>query len=310
MSVVAAERAGRIRLPANWRRRFTRRKILAFCARWALLGLALFVFLTPVVWLLLLSFRPEAQWTSSPPDWIPNDWTTFSYKHMWNTGAEAGQTAAGGGGGAGKIAIVNSLIITSSATAAAMIIGTLAAYSISKFRTGGKNFALWVLSIKFLPPIIFTIPLLLIFSDLNLVNTYEGMILIYTVFSVAFVVWMMKGFFDEVPRDVEESARVDGCSWFGTMWRISLPLVVPGFVAVCLLTFIFLWTELLFAVIFLSGDKHTIPVELFAFFTPNQGLKWGPQAAMSIMAIAPVLAFALVIQKYLIRGMTFGAVRE
>ena len=146
--------------------------------------------------------------------------------------------------------------------------------------------------IKFLPPIIFTIPLLLIFSDVGLVNTYQGLILIYTVFSIAFVVWMMKGFFDEVPRDIEESARVDGCSWFGTMWRISLPLVVPGFVAVLLLTFIFLWTELLFGVIFLSGDKHTIPVELFAFFTPNQGLKWGPQAAMSIMAIAPVLAFA------------------
>ena len=307
MSAVAAERVNR---PTRRRRRFTRRKVVAFCARWALLGLALFVFLTPVVWLLLLSFKPEAQWTTSPPDWIPNEWTTFSYKHMWNTGADAGQTAAGGGGGAGKVAIVNSLIITISATAAAMIIGTLAAYSISKFRTGGKHFALWVLSIKFLPPIIFTIPLLLIFSDVGLVNTYQGLILIYTVFSIAFVVWMMKGFFDEVPRDIEESARVDGCSWFGTMWRISLPLVVPGFVAVLLLTFIFLWTELLFGVIFLSGDKHTIPVELFAFFTPNQGLKWGPQAAMSIMAIAPVLAFALVIQKYLIRGMTFGAVRE
>ena len=292
-------------------RRITPRRVTGFAARWAVLGLALFVFLTPVVWLVLMSFKPEDQWVSSPPDWIPNEWTIFSYQYLWDEGTEA-RTITGGdaAGGAGKNALFNSLIIVCSATAAAMLIGTLAAYSMSKFRTGGKNFALWVLSIRFLPPIIFTVPLLLIFNDIGLINTYHGLILIYTVFAIGFVVWMMKGFFDEVPRDVEESARVDGCSWFGTMWRISLPLVVPGFVAVLLLTFILLWTELLFAVIFLNQDKHTIPVELFAFFSASRGIAWGPQAALSIMAIAPILAFALLIQRYLIRGMTFGAVRE
>ena len=293
------------------RRRITLRRATGFAARWAVLGLALFVFLTPIVWLVLLSFKPEDQWVSSPPDWIPNEWTLVSWGHMFDEGTEA-RTNTGGGaaGGAGQSALINSLIIVCSATAAAMIIGTLAAYSMSKFRTGGKNFALWVLSIRFLPPIIFTVPLLLIFNDVGLVNTYQGLILIYTVFAVGFVVWMMKGFFDEVPPDIEESARVDGCSWLGVMWRISLPLVVPGFVAVSLLTFILLWTELLFAIIFLEQDKHTIPVELFEFFTASRGIAWGPQAAMSIMAIAPVLAFALVVQRYLIRGMTFGAVRE
>jgi multiple sugar transport system permease protein len=292
-------------------RRITTRKVASFAARWALLGLALFVFLTPIVWLVLLSFKPEDQWVSSPPDWIPNEWTLFSWRFLFDEGTEA-RTITGGrsAGGAGTGVLINSLITVCSATAAAMIIGTLAAFSMSKFRTGGKNFALWVLSIRFLPPIIFTVPLLLIFNDLGLVNTYQGLILIYTVFAVGFVVWMMKGFFDEVPREVEESARVDGCSWFGLMWRISLPLVVPGFVAVLALTFILLWTELLFAIIFLEEDKHTIPVELFSFFSASRGIAWGPQAALSILSIAPVLAFAIVIQRYLIRGMTFGAVRE
>jgi len=259
--------------------------------------LVVFAFtLTPVVWIVLESFKPEAQWIHDPPVWWPSQWTVTSYASMWSAG--------------GRTAVVNSLVIVGTSTVAAVAIGSLAAYSLSRFRTGGTHLANWILSIKFLPPVIFTVPILIMFTHLQLVNTYLGLIALYTAFGLPFVVWMMKGFFDELPVEIEESARVDGCGWFGTFLRMALPLAMPGLVSTVLLTFIFGWSEYLYALIFAQQDHYTIPVQLSSYFSEAVGLQWGPQAALSVAGIAPIVLFSFAIQRFLIRGMTFGAVKQ
>jgi multiple sugar transport system permease protein len=154
------------------------------------------------------------------------------------------------------------------------------------------------------------VPILIMFTHLQLVNTYLGLISLYTAFGLPFVVWMMKGFFDELPVEIEESARVDGCGWFGTFWLMALPLAMPGLVSTVLLTFIFGWSEYLFALIFAQQDHYTIPVQLSSYFSEAVGLQWGPQAALSVAGIAPIVVFSFAIQRFLIRGMTFGAVKQ
>lgn len=263
--------------------------------RAALLLLVLAVTFVPLAWIVLTSFKPEDQWVSDPPAWIPRDWSFASYSRMWEDG--------------GDQALVNSLIVVCSATAAAMVIGSLGAYSFSRFRTGGRHVVSWILSIKFLPPIVFAVPLLIMFTDTGLYDSYLGLILLYTTFQLPFVVWMMKGFFDEVPLEIEESARVDGCSWFAVFLRFALPLTAPGLAATALLTFVFGWSEFFVPLVFANQEHYTVTVQLASYFSEAVGLEWGPQAALSVVAALPVIVAALAIQKYLVRGMTFGAVK-
>jgi len=263
--------------------------------RAALLLLVLAVTFVPLAWIALTSFKPEDQWVSDPPAWIPRDWSFASYSRMWEDG--------------GDQALVNSLIVVCSATAAAMVIGSLGAYSFARFRTGGRHVVSWILSIKFLPPVVFAVPLLIMFTDAGLYDSYLGLILLYTTFQLPFVVWMMKGFFDEVPLEIEESARVDGCSWLAVFLRFALPLTAPGLAATALLTFVFGWSEFFVPLVFANQEHYTVTVQLASYFSEAVGLEWGPQAALSVVAALPVIVAALAIQKYLVRGMTFGAVK-
>jgi multiple sugar transport system permease protein len=285
----------RVAAPLGRRRRRLTRVGPDLAWRLAVLAVVFFFTLVPVVWIVLTSFKPESEWISNPPVWFPSRWTVLSYTSMWHSG--------------GSVALKNSLIVVCLSTLCAMILGSVAAYSLSRFRTGGEHVASWILSIKFLPPVVFAIPLLNVFTRFHLVDTYTGLVLLYTTFNLPFVVWMMKGFFDEVPSEIEESARVDGASWTGVFWRIALPLTLPGMVATLLLTFIFGWNEFLFALIFTNQDHYTIPVQLSSYFSEAVGLQWGPQAALSVVGILPIIAFSFLIQRFLIRGMTFGAVK-
>ena len=147
------------------------------------------------------------------------------------------------------------------------------------------------------------------YTDIGLYDSYLGLILLYTTFQLPFVVWMMKGFFDEVPLEIEESARVDGCSWLSIFLRFALPLAAPGLAATALLTFVFGWSEFFVPLVFANQEHYTVTVQLASYFSEAVGLEWGPQAALSVIAALPVILAALAIQKYLVRGMTFGAVK-
>jgi multiple sugar transport system permease protein len=268
---------------------------LGILPRLAVLIVALLVALLPIAWIVLTSFKPERQWISSPPVWIPSDWSFQSYRQMWRDGA-------------GR-ALVNSLVVVVTSTMLAMVVGCLAAYSFSRFHTGGRHIVSWILSVKFIPPVVFAVPLLIMYTRYGLYDRWLGLIILYTTFQLPFVVWMMKGFFDEVPRELEESARVDGCSWLGTFWRFALPLSAPGLVATTVLTFVFGWSEFFVPLVFATQHNFPLTVQLGSYFSEAVGLQWGPQAALSVVGMFPMLVAAFAIQKFLIRGMTFGAVK-
>lgn len=263
--------------------------------RVVLVLIAIAVSLLPIAWIVLTAFKPRGEWVSDPPVWIPSEWTLDNFSEMW----------ADGGG----TALLNSLTIVTAATVVAMVLGSLAAFSFSRFGTGGRHVVGWILSIKFLPPIVFAVPLLILFTDLGLYDKWIGLVVLYTTFQLPFVVWMMKGFFDEIPREIEESARVDGCSWMGVLVRFAIPLSAPGLVATTVLTFVFGWAEFLLPLIFSNQELFPLTVQLASYFSEASGLKWGPQAALAVIGMAPMLVAAFAIQKYLIRGMTFGAVK-
>lgn len=263
--------------------------------RYAVIAVALTVTLVPLLWILSTSLKGPDQWQHDPPIWIPSPFTFDNYRQMWSDG--------------GAAALLHSCVTVGISTLAATALGALASYSMSRFRTGGRNFASWVLSVKFLPPAAFIVPMLTWFQTLGLLDSYLGLILIYTTFNLPFAVWMLKGFFDEVPVELDDSALVDGCSRLGVIWRITLPVAAGGLVTTLLLTLIFNWGEYLFALVLTRSDMYTIPVRLSDYFSEATGLQWGPQAALALVAILPIVAIAMFIQRYLVRALAFGAVK-
>jgi len=208
---------------------------------------------------------------------------------------------------------LNSSIICFSAAGLSMIIGSLAAYSLARFKIrGGENIAFWILSIRMMPPIATVIPLFLMFNTLHLLDTYHGLILVYTGLNLPFVVWMMRGFFEEVPVDLEESAMVDGCSRLNAFFRVVLPLTLPGIVATIVFVLIMSWNEFLLALVLTGTTTRTLPVGIQTFMTTGVmgTYQWPQIGAAGIAASVPIIAFAIIIQKYLVRGLTLGAVKR
>ncbi|MDQ3248304.1 MAG: carbohydrate ABC transporter permease, partial [Chloroflexota bacterium] len=180
-------------------------------------------------------------------------------------------------------------------------------YSLARFNTGGQNFAFWILSQRFLPPIAVIFPIFLLFRTVRLIDTYTGLILLYATFNLPFAVWMMRSYFHEVPIEIEESALVDGASRWRVLWSMTLPLSIPGLIATAVFTFIFSWNEFLFALVLTRTNVTTLPVAMTAFFGPEAAF-WGQAGAMALIATLPVVILMLLTQRYLVRGLTLGAV--
>ena len=206
-------------------------------------------------------------------------------------------------------AFVNSLIVVPISTLASLLIGFFAAYSVSRFKTGGPTLPLFVLTTRMFPPVAFAVPLLVYYRLLGLIDTRLGLILMYTAFTIAFSLWMMRGFIDGVPRSVEEAAILDGASPWRALFTITLPLVRGGLAATGLFVFILNWTEFLFAQIFTSREAITIPVQV-SRYTGAVGRFYGPMAALGVVASIPVVIAGYIIQRHLVTGFTFGLVRE
>jgi multiple sugar transport system permease protein len=250
----------------------------------------------PILWIILSGFKTQGECLHNPPIWFPRNPTWANYQEMWTDG--------------GALSLKNSLIVTVGGTLIAVLGGVLVAYSISRFRTGGQHLANWVLSVKFLPPIAFAIPIATMYRVLHLIDTHFGLVLVYGAFNLPFVVWTMKGFMDEIPEQLDESAMIDGCSRIGVLWRIVLPLSAPGLVSTTLLAFIFIWSEYLFALVLGQNELFTVPVRLSMFYSQAEGWRCAPQAALATVAILPMIAIAFLGQRYIVRAMTFGAVKE
>ncbi|MFQ5763101.1 MAG: carbohydrate ABC transporter permease, partial [Candidatus Bathyarchaeia archaeon] len=204
--------------------------------------------------------------------------------------------------------LANSLIVAGAATALAVIVGSLAAFSLSRYRTGGLFLYIFILMTRMFPPLAIAVPLLVMWHQLGALDTHMGLVATYLGVSVAFVVWMMKTFFDEVPREVEEAAVLDGLSETQAFFRIILPLVRSGLVAAALFTFIINWGEFGFALLFTQSVALTVPPS-FLHYMAGGGFLYAPMTALGVVAVIPVVVFGYIIQKHLVRGLSFGALK-
>ena len=267
--------------------------------RYALCGVAVVAALLPVYWMLTISLKTEIDQFAVPPRWIIFSPTLVHYKDAF-AARSFGQY------------LLTSLIVSVAATACAMLLGTLAAYALTQFRFPhrlDKHLSLWILSTRMFPPIVTVVPLFLLMRDVRLLDTRASLIIVYTAFNLPFVVWMMRGFFAEIPRELEEAARVDGDSRLGALRRVMLPLVAPGLAATAVFCLIISWNEFLFALVLTQTDAAmTLPVGIAGRVTQYE-IKWGVMSAAATVAMMPILIFALMVQRYLVRGLSLGAVK-
>jgi multiple sugar transport system permease protein len=270
------------------------RKSIVQALRYVIAVVALVFFLFPIVWIVLTAFKTPNEFLTTPPVWIPRSPSHVYFKHVAETG--------------GFKALLNSFIISVSATLLALLVGSLAGYGLARYKVGGDNLPFYILSQRFMPPAAVIFPFLLFFKTLKWMDTYQALILVYLTFNLPYAVWMMRGFFQEIPREIEESALVDGCSPLGTFWRIALPLVTPGLVATGVFCFIFSWAEFFFAVTLTRSDAVTLSVYVVNFFGKMM-VQWGEVGATSIIAMAPLFLLSIIVQRYLVRGLTLGAVK-
>jgi multiple sugar transport system permease protein len=204
--------------------------------------------------------------------------------------------------------ILNSLIICSAATLISILAGVPAAYGFARLKTKGmERLSLWILSNRMLPPIAVVIPLYLLLAQLGLLDTQIGLIIIYSAFNLPYVVWTMISFFEEIPIELDEAAALDGSSLLGILCRIMVPIAAPGIIATAIFAFILCWSEFLFAVIFTSSTAQTLPVAIASFVT-DRGIEWGKMSAAGSVLIVPLTVLFYSIQRFLIRGLSFGAV--
>jgi len=209
----------------------------------------------------------------------------------------------------------NSLIAASGSTLLAVIIGAMAGYGLSRFkyywnRLGwdNDNIAFWIISNRFLPPALFVVPFLLLYSRLDLIDTHFGLIIAYTMFNLPFAVWIMRDFFNGLPVELEESAMIDGASRFTAFIRIVLPLSAPGLVAVAIFSFVFSWNEYLYALMLTNFEAITMPV-LIAGQNNTRGIQWWFISALTLTAVAPVVVIGLLLERYITRGLVTGAIK-
>lgn len=204
----------------------------------------------------------------------------------------------------------SSLIVASSSVAIAFVLGLPAAYALSRLNIKRKrDLLIWILSSRMAPPFGAIIPLYILMKMLNILDTYGSVIMIYLVFNLAFIIWILKGFIDDLPLAIEESALIDGCSRLGVLMRITIPLIAPGIVVTLTLCFIFSWNEFLFANILLSSATlRTLPPVVAGQVT-YMNIDWEKMCALSTVAMVPVIALSLAVRRYLVRGLTLGALK-
>lgn len=274
----------------------------------SIIGLILLILWTafPLYWVFNMSIQTPLDVISYPPKFV-FDATLENYSVVllgkaWLGKYETVQTDF-------PRYFLNSLIVCFGAVGLSMLVGVPAAYSLARYNFRGKeNFAFTLLSFRFAPGLIVILPLFIIFRRLGIYGTYHGMIIAYQLITLPFSVWLMRGFFEDIPMELEHAARIDGYSWWGIFRKVDLPLVAPGIAATAILSFIFAWNEFLFGYILSSDVTRPVTPSLMGFISYEQVL-WGQMAAAAIITLLPSLILAIFIQRYLVRGLTFGAVK-
>ncbi len=285
-----------------------KKKFWGAVGSWVLIVMVLLITLFPVWWIVMISLKTSDQALTIPPKLIFKP-TLENYRSVL---FGAAQNSSGRWVPTTKEFLsqaANSLAICLTSTFLALIAGVPAAYALSKFRFKKKQeISFFILSTRFMPPIVVVIPLFLLYRQLGLMDTRLGLIILYTFISLSLVIWMMKGFFDDMPVELIESARVDGCSRLGALFKVAIPVTRQGIVASAILTLIGTWNEFLFAVIFTSKNAKTVTLSVMGYVTIRE-VAWANMAAAGILITIPVLIFTIITQKHLVQGLTSGAVK-
>jgi multiple sugar transport system permease protein len=259
-------------------------------------GLVVF-FMLPTVfvfyWMITLSLKPQVEATAFPPHFF---WFSVTFKGYVDVFAK----------NPFLLYTWNSLVVATGSTLLALIVGLPCAYSIAHWRQRGL--ALIVLVARIIPGISYLIPWYILFRNLKMVDTYLALILTHLVVGLPIVIWVMIGFFEDIPPELREAAMIDGCTDYGAFWRVAVPLVKPGVVATGILSFIFSWNNFLFSVILAGRNTRTLPIAVFNMIGYEE-INWGPLAAAATLITLPVIILTLIIQRHIVTGLTFGAVK-
>jgi multiple sugar transport system permease protein len=268
--------------------------------------------LLPIAWTYVTSLKEPADVFALPPSLIFRP-TLHNYLELFNLDVttefeNAGSTTTASSSSAFPQYFVNSLVVSVSTTALALVLGSLAAYALTRFRFRfGSGILIGMFMTRLVPPIAIVVPLYLIWRDIGLIDTQVSLIVTYLSFTLPFVVWLMRGFLKDIPVALEEAAMTDGCSRIGALVRIVLPLIAPGLAATAIFALIGAWNEFLFAVVLTSADTKTLPAAILEFKS-DKAILWGRLYAAGDLIMLPVLLFGLLMQKRLVRGLTGGAV--
>ncbi|PWE57531.1 maltose ABC transporter permease [Metarhizobium album] len=266
------------------------------------LFLAMLVICLPGFWIVLSSLRPTVEIMAKPPVWIPNEITFEAYSAMFS------------GVGKGGIPVWdyfrNSLIISVTSTVIALAIGMSGGYAFARFRFKGKSGAfLGLMLTRSVPGIALSLPLFIVYSRLGIIDTHFGLILTYVALNVPFSIWLIDGFFRQVPKDLAEAAQIDGCTRWQAFWQVEFPLAGPGIASAGIFSFLTCWNEYALASqLTRSINSKTLPVGLLDY-TAEFTIDWRGMCALAVVMIAPALALTFIIQKHLVSGLTFGAVK-
>lgn len=260
-------------------------------------ALAIFItaiFLFPVYWLASISVKSPDEIYAYPPVWFPSELRLSSYITLFRDGD--------------AWTVWNSLVTAGVSTVFAMFIGTIAAYSLVRFKTGGDHLAIWIISQRMIPPICVAFPIFLLFVSWHWIDTRFGLIVLYTAFNVPYVTWMMRGYIQEIPLELEQSALVDGLSRWAVLRKVVFPMARAGLFATAVFTFIFAWNDFLFALILTKSEAVTYTVQVTGYFG-SQSTFWSKIGALSMLGVLPMMVVVATMQRFIVRGVSMGAVK-
>ena len=274
------------------RRRGVRRAVRA-AAFYALVAAVMLPTAFVFYWMVTLSLKPQVEAAGYPPSFFRFPVTFKGYVEVFARHPFL-------------LYIWNSLVVAAGVTLLGLLVGLPAAYSMAQWRQ--RHLALTILVARIIPGISYLIPWYILFRNLRMLDTYPALILTHLVVGLPITIWVMMGFFEDVPPDLREAALMDGCTEYGAFWRVAVPLVRPGIVATAILAFIFSWNNFLFSVILAGRTTRTLPIAVFNMIGYEE-ISWAPLAAAATIITLPVILLTLVIQRHIVAGLTFGAVK-
>jgi len=269
---------------------------------WVFLILLVLYAILPMVWMLITSVKSQFAAIQYPPEWIPGNPTLEQYRRLLSPSNEVGAQFLR--------YMLNSIYVSTLTTVFGVAVAVPAAYAFSRFKFPGRNALFFsVLFRNMFPAVVFLMPLFIMMRWLGLVNTHASLIITYLTFGLPLSIWLLKGFYDNIPVELEQAARIDGCTRFQAFWMVVMPLSAPGIIATAIYAFIVAWNEYVYALTFLNDDeKLTLSVGLQRFFT-EYATNWPGLMAASFIMSVPVVVMFLVLQKYFVRALTEGAVK-